>query len=62
MPIPKEDFQALGSLVEKAISKEEVFQYPVTTPPLNLVNADGSLRCKKHNYPSYSNCNRLSIR
>ena len=36
----KENIQAFGLLVEKAITKKEVFQYPIIT----IANPDCSLR------------------
>ena len=40
----KEDVQAFGLLVEKAVSLEEAFSYPITSLPLSIAHSDGTLR------------------
>ena len=44
LSILKEDRQAFGLLVAKAVSIEEAFQFPVTTLPLSLATPEGQLR------------------
>ena len=40
----KEDVQAFGLLVEKAVSLQEAFCYPITSIPLSLAYPEGTLR------------------
>ena len=62
MSLLKEDTLTFGLLVEKAISKEEAFQYPIVTLSLSLGNTDGSLRSQqKQNYSSLPNCKGFLI-
>ncbi len=42
--ILKEDRQAFGLLIAKAVSIEEAFQFPITTLPLALATPEGQLR------------------
>ena len=44
LSVLKEDAQAFGLLVEKAVSLDEAFQYPITTFPLSLAYPEGNLR------------------
>ena len=44
----KRSIQALGLLIEEAFSKEQPFQYPITTLPLSLAISDGSSRQQRN--------------
>ena len=44
MSLLKEDRQAFGLIIAKAISLEEAFEYPITSVPLSLATPDATLR------------------
>ena len=42
--ILKEDCQAFGTIIVKALTLDEFFQYPITSVPLSIATLDGDLR------------------
>ena len=42
--ILKEDCQAFGTIIAKALTLDEAFQYPITSVPLSIATLDGDLR------------------
>ena len=42
--ILKEDCQAFGTNIVKALTLDEFFQYPITSVPLSIATLDGDLR------------------
>lgn len=54
-----EDFSAFGLLVEKFISKEQAFQYSMTTLPPSLTDLYASLRRQKKRKNKSNICNQI---
>ena len=50
----KEDHQAFGISVDKAVTLEEAITFPITSVPLNLSTPDGSLR--QYDKANLGNC------
>ena len=44
MTVLKEDFQAFGFTISKAINIVEAFSYPITSVPFSIATRDGNLR------------------
>ena len=42
--ILKENYQAFGTIITKALTINQSFQFPITSVPLSIATIDGDLR------------------